>query len=176
MAPWHVNIDQKPFGPVDESVLYSWVAQGRLGPDDLIWSEGMPDWVQAVAVFPEWFGQPPRTNVTPPPHRPPPSVVLRPHRGGTILTFGIIGLFSIPGFLPVCCCLLPATITFAILACVMGKNDLLAMQQGLMDPSGERMTRNGRTCGIIGIVAAFAGMAFSSAMFLAGGGRYNINF
>jgi len=60
-----------------------------------------------------------------------------PHRGGMILTFGILGL--------VCCFI------FAILAAVMGSNDLKEMQSGRMDRSGEGMTRTGQILGFVGI-------------------------
>src|SRR4051794_33097908 len=60
-----------------------------------------------------------------------------PHRGGMILTFGIIGLL--------CCGI------FAILAAVMGSNDLKAMAAGRMDRSGEGMTRVGQILGFVGI-------------------------
>src|SRR5262245_31998959 len=60
-----------------------------------------------------------------------------PHRGGMILTFGIIGL--------ICCGI------FAILAAVMGTQDLKEMEAGRMDRSGEGMTRVGQILGFIGI-------------------------
>ena len=61
----------------------------------------------------------------------------KPHRGGMILAFGIIGLL--------CCGI------FAILAAVMGSQDLKEMQAGRMDSSGEGMTRVGMILGFVGI-------------------------
>ncbi|HJZ93305.1 MAG TPA: DUF4190 domain-containing protein [Gemmataceae bacterium] len=61
-----------------------------------------------------------------------------PHRGGMILTFGILSLL--------CCPLI-----FGILAIVMGGNDLKAMAAGRMDRSGEGLTRVGQILGFVGI-------------------------
>jgi hypothetical protein len=61
----------------------------------------------------------------------------KPHRGGMILTFGILGLL--------CCGI------FAILAAIMGSQDLKEMQAGRMDRSGEGLTRVGMILGFVGI-------------------------
>lgn len=59
----------------------------------------------------------------------------RPHRGGTILTFGILGLL--------CCGFL------GIAAWVMGASDLAEMRRGVMDSSGRSMTKAGMILGIV---------------------------
>lgn len=61
---------------------------------------------------------------------------MRPHRGVTILVFGILGL--------VLCQL------FGIAAWVMGNEDLKEMNAGRMDLSGRDLTNAGRICGMIG--------------------------
>jgi hypothetical protein len=63
---------------------------------------------------------------------------LRPHRGGVILTLGILGI--------VCCFIC------GIIAWVMGNNDLREMAAGRMDRSGEGLTQAGKICGIIGVI------------------------
>ena len=59
----------------------------------------------------------------------------KPHRGGMILTFGILGW--------VCCGI------FAILAAIMGTGDLKEMAAGRMDKSGEGMTKVGQILGFV---------------------------
>jgi hypothetical protein len=59
----------------------------------------------------------------------------KPHRGGMILTFGLLGLF---GCFP-----------FGMAAWAMGKEDLGQMDAGLMDPSGRSMTASGRAIGMV---------------------------
>jgi predicted Zn finger-like uncharacterized protein len=75
---------------------------------------------------------------------------LRPHRGGAVLTLGILGLVG--GF---CCA--PAGWILGGIAIGMGSNDLRAMDAGQMDESGRSQTSSGRVCGIIGVVLASIG-------------------
>ena len=61
----------------------------------------------------------------------------RPHRGGIILTLGIVGFLTGLG------------IILGPTAWIMGKNDLNLMRRGQMDSSGRDMTQIGYTLGII---------------------------
>lgn len=70
----------------------------------------------------------------------PPQSYLRPHRGGLILTFGILGVL---------CCM-----PFGIVAWVMGAADLKEIRAGRMDPSGQGMTQAGMIIGMIWTVLA----------------------
>ena len=85
---------------------------------------------------------------------------MKPHRGTLILVLGILGL--------ICC-----GIFTAIPAWIMGANDLKAMAQGEMDPSGEGLTKAGKIMGMIGVILGviwivfmlfFGGLGFLSAM------------
>jgi hypothetical protein len=67
-----------------------------------------------------------------------PQIALKPHRGGLILTLGLIGLFVCG---PLC-----------LAAWVMGSGDLHEMDAGLMDPSGRSSTSSGRNIGMLGTV------------------------
>jgi hypothetical protein len=73
----------------------------------------------------------------------------QPHRGGTILTLGLLGLF--------CCGFL------GIAAWVMGNEDLQKMNRGIMDPSGRGTTQAGRIIGIIAIVKMGIGVFVTMA-------------
>ncbi len=63
-----------------------------------------------------------------------------PHRGGMILTFGILG---------VACC-----VPFGIAAWVMGHNDMQLINDGAMDPAGAGTTKAGMICGMVACVIA----------------------
>lgn len=63
---------------------------------------------------------------------------MQPHRGGIVLTLGILGLILCTPLAPI--------------AWSMGASDLLAMRTGRMDPSGMGVTQAGYVCGIIGTV------------------------
>ncbi len=71
---------------------------------------------------------------------------LKPHRGGMVLTLGIVGI---------ACCLI-----CGIIAWVMGKNDLREMDAGAMDPAGRGMTQAGKICGMIGVILQCIVLAF----------------
>jgi hypothetical protein len=81
---------------------------------------------------------------------------LQPHRGTMILVFGILGL--------VCCVL------FGIAAWVMGNKDLEAMNAGMMDRSGEGLTKAGKICGIIAVAVAVLGIVLNLVWLLVFGG------
>jgi len=70
---------------------------------------------------------------------------LKPHRGGTVLALGIVGLV-------VC-------FICGIIAWVMGKNDLEEMEAGVMDPSGRGLTQAGKICGMISVILAIVGLS-----------------
>lgn len=73
-----------------------------------------------------------------------PQSYLRPHRGGMILTFSIIGVL---------CCM-----PFCIAAWVMGATDLKEIRAGRMDPGGQGMTQAGMIIGIVGTVLGAIGV------------------
>ena len=82
--------------------------------------------------------QPPASTVA-----PPATGTLKSHRGGVVLTLGILGLV-------VC-------FICGIIAWVMGNKDLQEMDRGLMDPAGKGLTQAGRICGIVSVVLAILG-------------------
>ena len=67
----------------------------------------------------------------------------RPHRGGLILTFGVVGVF---------CCM-----PLGVAAWVMGASDLKEIRAGRMDPSGENLTQVGMVLGIVSVGLAVLG-------------------
>lgn len=71
-------------------------------------------------------------------------VIRKPHRAGTILALGIIGLFVCG---PLC-----------IAAWVMGDSDLREMDAGIMDNSGRSTTSTGRSIGVLGTVLWIIGV------------------
>ena len=77
---------------------------------------------------------------------------MRPHRGVTILVFGILGL--------VVCQL------FVIAAWRMGDTDLEDMANGSMDPTGRDMTKAGRICGIVATALLAVQIIFVVVIFI----------
>jgi len=134
---WYCTIDGQRYGPVDESVLRQWLADRRVLPTDLVWHEGVAEWVQASAA-PELAAT---AGVTPPAM---PQAYLKPHRATTVLVLGIIGIV--------------ACFICGIIAWSMGNTDLREMDAGIMDPSGRDMTNAGKICGMISTLFLLAGL------------------
>lgn len=142
MADWHCNINGKQYGPITGEEVGLWIRDGRVGPLDMVWCEGMGAWAPANSI-PEFMGLFAQST------QPPPIIdddydypeerrYMRPHRGGTVLTLGILGL--------VVCCIC------GIIAWSMGNSDLREMAAGRMDPSGEDSTKAGKICGMISVI------------------------
>lgn len=74
------------------------------------------------------------------------------HRGTLILVLGILGLVLCQ--------------PLGIPAWIMGNNDLRAMREGRMDPSGESLTTAGRICGIIATIFLCIGTLFGCGYLL----------
>jgi hypothetical protein len=56
-AVWYVRSptgDQ--FGPANREVMRTWIAEGRVSPDSLVWREGWRDWREAASIFPDLPG------------------------------------------------------------------------------------------------------------------------
>lgn len=82
--------------------------------------------------------------VTNAPQNPAINTNAAPHRGGLVLTLGLLGVLL---FAPV-----------GIVAWILGNKDLAAMRQGNMDNSGEGMTLAGKVLGILATVMFIVGI------------------
>ena len=52
MNQWYCYVGSQRYGPADENTLRQWIAQGRVGPTNLVWRQGMPEWVE-IRLVPE---------------------------------------------------------------------------------------------------------------------------
>jgi uncharacterized paraquat-inducible protein A len=77
-----------------------------------------------------------------------------PHRGGTILTLGILSaLFGVLSL----CCGFPAVagLGFGIPAWAMATHDMHRMRMGVMDRNGMANTQSGQSYAMVGVVLSF---------------------
>lgn len=155
---WLVRMaDGTTYGPVSKSELDKWLEEGRLAASSQLRRSHEPDWQLASEVYPTLIA-PKSTQENPfssdpaftaPTANPYASSQVRepraelptgrhhkPHRGGLILTFGILGF--------VCCQI------FSIAAWVMGHSDMQEINAGRMDPQGRGLTQAGMIIGMIG--------------------------
>ena len=113
----------------------------------------IPDFLQPAASSNPFADRPEQaTNPYASPTAPqtPVRCSRQPHRGGMILTFGIVGLL---------CCM-----PFGIAAWVMGASDLKAIRAGTMDPAGQSMTQAGMVIGMISVALACLGIVANVLM------------
>ncbi len=89
---WYYFQNGNQAGPVDESVVREMLQSGRLRWDDLVWHDGLPDWLPAAQIpalassrvvpvpaapsAPPPFGPAPAAVVTAPPAFPPPAAAV----------------------------------------------------------------------------------------------------
>ena len=53
-AVWYVRpASGGQFGPAGADVMRSWITDGRVSPDSLVWREGWKDWQEGAEVFPQ---------------------------------------------------------------------------------------------------------------------------
>lgn len=140
MTQWHCSINGQQYGPVDEAKIRQWAVEGRLRPADLVWWEGQSQWCAASSVPNLFDGAPPPA----PMGVPVAYSAVAPHRGGLILTLGILGI--------VICAIC------GIVAWVMGNADMRAIRAGQMDPAGEGLTQAGRILGMIATILMIVGV------------------
>jgi len=148
MRQWYCYVGEQQYGPVDDDGLRQWASEGRVGPRDSVWTDGMSDWAPASAVAGLFVGALPAHDAG----AQAGTGYLRDHRGGAILALGILGI--VPCF--IC----------GIVAWAMASGDLKEMRAGRMDRSGEGLTRAGMICGIIGVVLTSAIVLLYLGLFL----------
>jgi hypothetical protein len=137
------------YGPVTRSTLDGWVSEGRVADDCRLMRESEGIWQEATVTYPVL--RPPQRKIAmaAPVFDNPvaggpyqsassaaPSRIVNPHRGGLILTLGILSwALGCP--------------VFGIMAWVMGSSDLHDMRRGATDPRGLSLTQAGQVIGMI---------------------------
>jgi predicted Zn finger-like uncharacterized protein len=74
-----------------------------------------------------------------------------PHRGGLVLTLGIISIVMGTIAAPFCGLSPLISIGLGVTAFIMGRGDLKKMDEGVLDPDGRGQTKGGFICGIVGM-------------------------
>lgn len=132
---WYCNINKQQYGPVDIETLKSWLAQGRLGANDLVWKEGMENWVPANTLE-ELSG-----NIAPPVQVQTQNNKIVPGQATTSMVLGILSIV-----------LNCAGLILGILALKYRKKGLELIKSQPDKYTGEGFCTAGYVMGIIGIV------------------------
>lgn len=159
MNRWYYLLNGQQHGPVTTEQLQALISRGTLRLNDYVWREGMANWA-AIQSVPELYqgASPPQAAYPRPGYQAGAygyrgaGRYVRPHRGAAVLTLGILGLV-------VC-------VICGIIAWAMGSSDLAAMRAGVMDRSGEGLTKAGQICGMISVILALCILGFYLIIFL----------
>lgn len=93
---WFIVVEGQRLGPMSDQDLMAWAQSGRMRPSDLVWRDGMPEWVPAgqVPQIAHAVGQ----AVTPAASGfddPIVRALLPVGRSGWAIAAGYLGLFSL---------------------------------------------------------------------------------
>ena len=159
---WMVRTpDGQIYGPAFESDINQWIAENRVTPACQACREGESNWQPASVIFSRLGGVGAAPTANPfaeapyqhPPQTSAPNQYSKEHRGGLILTLGILS---------VACCGF-----FGPAAWIMAHGDMKEMDAQVMDPSGRGMTQAGMIIGIIGTVLLVFQMGFGGLAVIA---------
>ncbi len=166
--------DGNQVGPVSTAQLKALAASGQLRPSDLVWREGMANWVQASqskGIFPEASigSVSPLSPRQAQPLSPPPSHAdfvggpVEKHAGVSTRTKIILAISSVPLIIVMLCCGLGAVLDFA------------AQPQKPVDPVSNAIHTN-KPQGLEGAIGVCDKAAFSSDghRLLVGNGKGNV--
>jgi hypothetical protein len=146
MPLWYYGSPAGQKGPVEENELRAMIAAGQLGPETLVWRDGMKDWSRLEMV-------PELTQGSISPYAPPQS--FGPGYYVPVANSGLALASMICGILAVLACYV--WIVFAIPAVICGH---LALSQIQRSP----VPMTGRGMAVAGLVMGYLGLLFSLAM------------
>lgn len=135
--------DGRVYGPIGRTELERWFQQGRIA-DDCQLQDGEADWQPAAEIFPQLAPQGPvasggdageAVQAAAPNPSAATTVYFQPHRGGLILTLGVLCWVTCP--------------FFAIAAWIFGTLDEREMRAGRVDPTGLASTQIGMVLGMV---------------------------
>lgn len=128
------GVDGTVYGPVSLDELRRWFDEGRINYQCSVQRVGDADWQPALDVLGPQSKQP-SYSFTEPTTPAYVSGQYAPHNGTLILVLAIVGIFGV--------------FPCALLAAILGHNELKRIKQGIVDPSGESTVRAGYALGIV---------------------------
>lgn len=89
-SPWYYAVNGQQNGPVSDEALVALIRSGQLRAGDLVWREGMPQWLPAASVpqLQPLFGQAPMGATAAPPYGPGPISYYGQQQDGQVVYAG----------------------------------------------------------------------------------------
>lgn len=164
MANWYCNVRGQQSGPLTDDAFRRLALSGQLQPADLVWQEGMPQWVPAMTV--RGLFAPAPQQAMPGPFAPTPAAPFgngaapmygaagyAPQQFGQQLPMGmavaamVLGIVSLALF-----CVIYLAVPCGILAIILGKIAMTNADRGIT--GGRGMAKAGLVMGIIACAIA----------------------
>lgn len=166
MTEWYYGKDGQQHGPVDEATLRARAARGEVGPEDLVWCEGMENW-QAYRVVMGGSSDPPplASEAKEAPQGPPPAGDPSPYAPpsaspegadyraapGVAATNGLAIASMVCGILSLVFFCLCGGVFFGIPAVICGHLGLNQLNAPENKQQGRGMALAGLICGYLGL-------------------------
>ena len=149
MRQWYYGSSAGQSGPVDESELRAMIASGGVGPETLVWRDGMKDWLPLQSV-PELRGD----AVTPyqTPGAPLPGGYVPGYYQPVAPTSGLAIASMVCGIVGLLLCYIHG---------LLGVPAVICGHMALSQISGSSLPMAGRGMAIAGLVMGYLGIAMS---------------
>ncbi len=147
MSEWYYGRAGQQEGPIDEATMRSRIAAGQVGPTDLVWREGMGEWLPLAQVAELVSAAPVSPYATPStnPVAAPQEVVYAqvPPTSGLAIASLVCGILSL------IMCYVNAVV--AIPAIICGHMAMKRIKESRGQIAGHGMALAGLICGYIGL-------------------------
>ncbi|MCC5828506.1 MAG: DUF4339 domain-containing protein [Phycisphaeraceae bacterium] len=167
---WYAVLDGRQSEPMSRSELVQLYRQGGINDQTMVYGPGMTDWKpywQATMLASHGPAAQESSTAHNSPsaaypgrfHTGPTMGTGRAHRGGTILTLGILSIVT-----SLLCAIV--AVILGLIAVLMATSDFKSMDAGLMDASGRSQTTLGRLLAIIGVGLSAINILISITFFV----------
>ncbi|MDA8968573.1 GYF domain-containing protein [Akkermansiaceae bacterium] len=165
MSEWYYGQGGQQEGPIDEATMRSRIASGQVGPADLVWREGMAEWLPLAQVTE--LAPAPASAETSPYATPGTNPVAAPQQyyAPAAPTSGLAIASMVCGILSIIFCYVNALVGIPAVICGHMAMKRIKASQGQI--AGQGMALAGLICGYIGIVLQLITIGFFVFIFAA---------
>ncbi len=166
MTEWYYGQGGQQEGPIDDATMRSRIAEGLVGSGDLVWREGMPEWlllgqVSELSAVSAPQASPYATPSTNPyPAQPAVAYVAAPPTSGLAIASLVCGILAI---LSIC---FHIGIIFGIPAVICGHLAMKSFKNPQLAMGGKGMAIAGLICGYIGSLISLVIIGFFVVLFM----------
>ncbi|MDB4554226.1 GYF domain-containing protein [Akkermansiaceae bacterium] len=162
MSEWYYGQGSQQAGPIDEATMRSRIAAGQVGPADLVWREGMAEWLPLaqVAELASASAADASPYATPGTN---PVAAQQQYYAPAAPTSGLAIASMVCGILSIILCYVNAIVGIPAVICGHMAMKRIKASQGQI--AGQGMALAGLICGYIGIVIQVITIVFFVSIF-----------